>query len=81
MMLVVEAGAVGYSQLANSVPLVGLSSMVGCEEIGGSQVEQMVPLSEERVVGESRLNVEGLGDRVLTPGSVLCFESDWCLGS
>ena len=50
----VVPGVVGYSQLAKIVPLVGLSLMVGCEEIGGSQVEQMVLLSEERVVGESR---------------------------
>ena len=48
MMLVVVSGVVGYSH--RIVPLVGLSLMVG--EIGGSQLEQMVLLNEERVVGE-----------------------------
>ena len=55
--------------------------MVGYEEIGDSEVEQMVLLGEERAVGESEKTVEQLREMALTPDFVLCFESDWCLGS
>ena len=38
-------------------------------------------LIEDRDVGEIGKNVGELGGRVLIPGSVLCFELGWCLGS
>ena len=55
--------------------------MAGFEEMGGSQVGHMVLLIEGRDVGEIGRNVEELEGRVLIPGSVLCFELGWCLGS
>ena len=55
--------------------------LVGCKEVGGSQVEHMMLLIEDRDVGDIGGIVEELAGELLIPGSVFCFELNWRLGS